>query len=1130
MTNIELYINEVLTDTGDGFSVRLNRQLINPAELNTKDAQFSFSITIPTTANNNKALDFANVEEVKGKFNKEYRAQLVVNSVRIFVGLFRLSEVSAKGYKGNLYIPAVKSIKDIFGDVNLNQIAPYRIPFTDFASSITAINNAALSSPQMAIFPYVLYGLLPKVPIDKNANNYSARDVWDASVRYNMQDVPPSINPLLMLKHLFNSNGYELGGSAFNDPKLTQLYQSYKNSTDYVQPWNYGHHARIELSGTWSSTRNKRAGDAFQFERGVNQSSDRGYNIYSADLFDAVNSSVDVNNDPGGNVIQKLVNDNDAVTWSQTQVRIPTSGFYKVRFIAGVTVYSNSNWRSTDPKTGVQHVSGDGDKHVNHFGRRVYEVKLLRDRKSGDFGLSGAKLDGGFYETNQPQNGVFDEVNIPKHFPQVPSTGQLNLIDPLQNRKFVLGFGFGSRDGYNNALLPQFRGNIDNHFYNPQDTALSLAQMQAAKPGLSWDASETEPNRIGIKNVGYWKHGRIGTFDNEGDNPDANIDYSGGVKITGKVLDANGNPTTPDAGNLATRFNGYALNRLTGFQTPLNGWTTSDFIDVRSFTGLNFSAAVDASDDVAVLAFYDVNKFFIGAGIVAPATGTDNYTSTAITYPPEAVYVKLSANTGTLTIGGSINAANNIILERFGLQRFFSYVINGGPSYTGYAYIHDGASVTPKQIVPFVDGVASFDTSIGYTDTPRVTLFLKTAEYDVDGTLEIDKIIDGTSEEVVGWELTNKYAINIANSPDNYVYRLNDWQGNGEINAIVWLEAGELLTVASVSEEGLYRRNGMHTTRGWTNHEIFYSLRVEPFRIDDAWLKVDYQGHGTAVMNWNDPTNFDVDSINLAGFLPADMKANDYIDQFVKAFNLKLTQTGANAFSLDVKQSKAAVTTRSINLDGIASIRDRSNTPLGLPSVYKLGFTINTDEEGYFMTGDDGGGEYKTGSIEDTVIEQKSSFSYNWFKPIKRDGLTLNLPVISKHEVWTGATPYSEAMAKRFTDLPLRFWYLGGILEGSYNINGTSVSFAKVTNENAESVLNYKQAPKTILSNYFTILGVGSESHYTEAEAFLTPYQYASLDGSLMVTFNGDLYYAAQLDGYDPTAKNKTKLKLIRKI
>ena len=69
----------------------------------------------------------------------------------------------------------------------------------------------------------------------------------------------------------------------------------------------------------------------------------------------------------------------------------------------------------------------------------------------------------------------------------------------------------------------------------------------------------------------------------------------------------------------------------------------------------------------------------------------------------------------------------------------------------------------------------------------------------------------------------------------------------------------------------------------------------------------------------------------------------------------------------------------------------------------------------------------------------------------------------------------------------------------------------------------------TILSNYFTLIINGS-SHYTEIEGYLMPDQYEALNGAILAMFNGDLYYVAEISGYDPTGRNKTKIKLIRKI
>ncbi len=164
---IELYINNRLCDVGDDIGVRLDRQLLKPGELNTKDAQCSYKITLPPTQNNHSIFGYANVEETNNKFNRMYNAELIINSVRVFKGMFRMSQVSAQSYIGNLCIPAPKSIADIFGDKKLNENAPFPLEFKDFADDLSRYNVDAQTSPQAAIFPYTLYGVLPKTPENK---------------------------------------------------------------------------------------------------------------------------------------------------------------------------------------------------------------------------------------------------------------------------------------------------------------------------------------------------------------------------------------------------------------------------------------------------------------------------------------------------------------------------------------------------------------------------------------------------------------------------------------------------------------------------------------------------------------------------------------------------------------------------------------------------------------------------------------------------------------------------------------------------------------------------------------------------------------------------------------------------
>lgn len=107
MDNIELYINGALCDTGKNLGVRLRLQLITPAELNTKNSQASYSITLPPTKTNEKIFHYASVE-TKGKFTRIYEAELIINSLRVFQGNFRISEIGKDGYKGNLLVPTLR--------------------------------------------------------------------------------------------------------------------------------------------------------------------------------------------------------------------------------------------------------------------------------------------------------------------------------------------------------------------------------------------------------------------------------------------------------------------------------------------------------------------------------------------------------------------------------------------------------------------------------------------------------------------------------------------------------------------------------------------------------------------------------------------------------------------------------------------------------------------------------------------------------------------------------------------------------------------------------------------------------------------------------------------------------------
>lgn len=477
MPSIELYINHQLCeiDNPENFSVYLKRQLLNPAELSTKDAQRSYDITLPATAANNQIFGYTNIEEVKGKFSQLYDAQLLVNGVKIFDGKFKISEITQDSYKGNLGVPAQKSVKDIFGETMMNQAGEWLIPFKD-QTSITEYNEK--ENPE-CFFPLVLYGLLPKEPKDKR---YSDKDILDDTVVFDRNDFPPSINCLGALKQIFSNHGITLTGSAFEDERLKNLYVSYKNPSEYQMPWNYGKLGKMSVNGNWTNIKinqpfgsnNKIPEDKYLINEDI-----RGF--YVVDLLKAKNGYCESTLDTGRNVTEKD---------GQTSIRIPYSGLYKITFSLDNLNLDYSDLDYTYNKEFPRIISARAShlffNRLNQdLSLRRFEIKLLRNKHNSEeaFALDKIRFDNVFYEDNIGQKK--DDI-YPKHFPQANA---VNFIDPKQNEYLLCGFAFARN--YDNDSPVEKNGK----YYNPI----------AISGGSSWnkDISPEKRSHSAVYSPGY---------------------------------------------------------------------------------------------------------------------------------------------------------------------------------------------------------------------------------------------------------------------------------------------------------------------------------------------------------------------------------------------------------------------------------------------------------------------------------------------------------------------------------------------------------------------------------------------------------------------------------------------------
>ncbi|MDR0825236.1 MAG: hypothetical protein LBN74_09090 [Prevotella sp.] len=409
----------------------------------------------------------------------------------------------------------------------------------------------------------------------------------------------------------------------------------------------------------------------------------------------------------------------------------------------------------------------------------------------------------------------------------------------------------------------------------------------------------------------------------------------------------------------------------------------------------------------------------------------------------------------------------------------------------------------------------------------------------------------------------SSFKVDIANAPYPETYYIPaNTDGNptakagGRISQIVWLDSGDELSVVSMSCLDLSKYDG-HPIAIWPNHHVNFELAVTPFQQSRQWLTIDDNGSSNPekpLMDWNDTTTLLENEINLIKFLPAEIKVNDWIDNFCKAFNLNLINTGKKNFELNVKVNEIPKNLNNlIDLDRRANVKLCRNESLRLPSAYELGFTVNNSEKGYYdsideyvigedgkptdekviTAGDSGGGKYRTNSIETSVVQQTSNFSYNWFKKIRNaeNNSILELPVITEQEIWEHGADYSEMSRKRYINLSQRFWFQSGYFTTNTFKGDKQISLATVT-ERYEGIkrlaLHYRNEPDSIMRNYFLLM-VNNNNSYTIVNCHLTPEEYAEINKS-MVKLNGDLYNIAEVDGYDPLGKEECALKLIRRI
>lgn len=263
---LEIYVNGNALDLMDDVSLRINDQIFSPTESISKTATYSYSFQVPSTPNNDEILHFANVLESSNKFNVRYNADVYADGKLIFKGSMVVAKYDQKDRKYTINLVNVKqnTISDVFGEESLYDSLKWEVPFSGVVSM-----NEANSGNTKYFFPMVSQGVFQKTPYyqDEVAKDYTSKYLIDKYNNWWYNSFFPSLNVLETMRNVLVNKGFKVGGNAFEDPILTNVYASTNLANDQIPTYNLGNQkfGHLKLTTTWNTSNKEPYKQALKF-------------------------------------------------------------------------------------------------------------------------------------------------------------------------------------------------------------------------------------------------------------------------------------------------------------------------------------------------------------------------------------------------------------------------------------------------------------------------------------------------------------------------------------------------------------------------------------------------------------------------------------------------------------------------------------------------------------------------------------------------------------------------------------------------------------------------------------------------------------------------------------------------
>lgn len=624
---LTIYVNnQLLTLESEDVNLRLNATVFNPIDISSTQSEYSFSFEVPAIAENNKIFQYANCLDKPSKFHNRYDAKVYADEQLIFEGTLIINSYKDNKYNCNLVAVKTYSLDEIFGEDTLNKIPWYK-PF----NGISSINSYNASGDTEIAFPLISYGVFQKTPYfsDTVANDYTSKFQLDEYNKWWVESFFPSLNMLQTVKKAFEWKGYTVGGDAFNDEILKNVYMSCNLSSEQQPLYNLGNERMGKVSLTtrfYSSTegyeqelkfpyfhvKNGRAGFGSSTSVNTNTKTYEDWNFKTVQIYDLLRSGTTIVNQP-----TYMFDDNEKC------IVIPADGWYKIDLRATCTLESGEI-------TAVQNVITDGGA-----GDDIEEKELTMQRN--------------LYETCPV------EIQLVRNY-----NDNLELIKGKWNTEYSNGnptetmYRIGTRY-YNNINQWQTCFPHDDPYNTGLPTKLDGISLMHSR-GSSFSGQKTGEGTINT--IGGSRSGKGSDF--------------------GKNRRGGGTSTTPRNYSYGDYGYVYVDNEIMAYDPVVN----SDFICGVSSMGINGRSGCKAvikngyswtrSFSEETNAFYDNNGYLHLTMGTGNTVNEEQTTYNSNTYGAPATTIISNANTLSARFSCMVYLYKNDVLELFQVNRGYN--------------------------------------------------------------------------------------------------------------------------------------------------------------------------------------------------------------------------------------------------------------------------------------------------------------------------------------------------------------------------------------------------------------------------------------------------------------------------